>query len=74
MYEGKFTMKNFKNLFCVLICCCCALVYADDKAEIKKCVEGTLRAGCNMDWETVKKFASADYVKIPENNKVLDRK
>ena len=67
-------MKNFKNLFCVLLFCCCALVCADEKAEIRKCVEGILRAGCNMDWETVKKFASADYVKIPENNKVLDRK
>ncbi len=47
---------------------------ADDKAKVKKCLDEVLKAGFALDFAGMKKFCTDDYVKIPENKKVSDRK
>jgi hypothetical protein len=50
------------------------MVYGGEEKAVKNCVEGALKAGLALDFAGLKQFCSADYVKIPENKKILDRK
>lgn len=63
-----------KSLFFAVIFCCVTLVFGGEKAAVKNCVEGALKAGLALDFAGLKQFCSEDYVKIPENKKILDRK
>ena len=67
-------MHSIKYLLLAAVVCCSTVVFADEKAEIKKFVENALQTGGRMDWERFKEFSSYDYVKIPENRKVFNRK
>ncbi len=67
-------MFFFKHILSVCLLGCSLLIFAGEKEKVKSCVENSLKAGFNADWKKVKTFCSDDYVKIGENQKVLDRK
>ena len=67
-------MISIKHLLLLSVICCSAAIFADEKAEIKKIVETGINSAGNMDWERFKQLCSYDYVKVPENRKVFDRK
>lgn len=51
-----------------------ALSFADTKAEIKNCINSSMKAALSMNWSEFKKFCSEDYVKIAQDQKVFDNK
>ena len=53
---------------------CGTLSFADTQAEIKNCIDGSLKAALSMNWNEFKKFCSEDYVKIAQDQKVFDNK
>ena len=67
-------MNIFKHLLITGILVCGVSAFAGEKAALKNCVHNAMKAGFNMDWNGLKKYCSSDYVKIPENRKVIDRK
>lgn len=67
-------MISFKRLLVFGLSFLCLLAGADDKTAIQNCVEKAIKAGMTLDFNIVKGLCTGDYVKIQENQKVLDRK
>ena len=67
-------MNLIKRLLLLSVLSFCFLSFADDKAEIEACITKTVKAGMSMDFNTVKQYCSKDYVKLPNDKKVFDRK
>ena len=67
-------MNLIKRLLLLSVFSFCFLSFADDKAQIEACIAKTVKAGMSMDFNTVKQYCSKDYVKLPNDKKVLDRK
>lgn len=65
-------MTFLKCLLLLTALFCGALSFADTKAEIKNCIDGSLKAALSVNWREFKKFCSEDYVKIAQNQKVFD--
>ena len=67
-------MNLIKRLLLLSVFSFCFLSFADDKAEIYACINKSIKAGMSLDFKTFKQYCSKDYVKLPEDKKVLDRK
>ena len=67
-------MNLIKRLLLFSVLSFCFLSFADDKAEIYACINKSIKAGMSLDFKTFKQYCSKDYVKLPEDKKVLDRK
>ena len=65
-------MTFLKCLLLLTALFCGALSFADTKAEIKNCIDGSLKAALSVNWREFKKFCSEDYVKIAQDQKVFD--
>ena len=67
-------MNIFKHLLPTVILVCGVSAFAGEKAAVKSCVDNAMKAGFNMDWNSLKTHCSTDYVKIQADKKVIDRK
>ena len=65
-------MNLIKRLLLLSVFSFCFLSFADDKAEIEVCITKAVKAGMSMDFNTVKQYCSKDYVKLPNDKKVLN--
>ena len=67
-------MVFLKCLLLLAALFCGALSFADTQAEIKNCINNSIKAALSMNWNEFKKFCSEDYVKIAQDQKVFDNK
>ena len=67
-------MVLLKCLLLLAALFCGTLSFADTQAEIKNCINNSIKAALSMNWNEFKKFCSEDYVKIAQDQKVFDNK
>ena len=74
MVTMEIKMVFLKCLLLLAALFCGTLSFADTQAEIKNCINNSIKAALSMNWNEFKKFCSEDYVKISQDQKVFDNK